>query len=76
MFNIYNCHKGRMVSLPFVSSLFHARALADAAAASGIDAFYRVFERTKGGERFVVSFSVFNGAVREHDDVRIPVEHW
>jgi hypothetical protein len=64
------------VTLPFVSSLTAARDLADAAARLGVDAFYRVFERTKEGERFTVAYSVYNGTVREHEAPSIPIEHW
>ena len=76
MYNIYNDHRGKHVTLPFVSSLTAARDLADAAARLGVDAFYRVFERTKEGERFTVAYSVYNGSVREHDEPSIPIEHW
>lgn len=78
MYNVYNQHKGQMVSFPPEHSIEDVKRLADAYARLGHDAFLRVFkvEDTPSGQRFETAFSVLNGKVTEHKDVTIPLAHF
>lgn len=75
MFRIYDQHRGRRVPHGPVPTLAQARRMAEAAARRGHTAFFRVFEITDEGERYVVAYSVRNGRVREVRDAGFPPEH-
>jgi hypothetical protein len=52
-------------------TLDDAREMASICAGKRDDVLVRYFE-----SRFVTAFDVRNGAVWDHDDVRIPAHHW
>ena len=80
VFNVYDQHgDGPTIKLPSMNTIMEVRALADAAAARKMDAFYRVFRITDESvtnERFVTAFSVHKGVVREHPEVSFPLCHF
>lgn len=78
MYNVYNQHKGQMVSFPPEHSIDAVKRLADAYASLGYNAFLRVFkvEDTPSGQRFETAFSILDGKVTEHKDVTIPSAHF
>lgn len=79
--NVYNQHGGSNIKLPAMTSLNEVRQLAEASAARGHDAFYRVFDvvpypTSISGEKFRTAFSVLGGVVKEHPSVTFPSAHW
>lgn len=76
MIAVYNQHRGSNILFPLMRDVAEVRLLADCAAQLFHDAFYRAFEVVPDGYRYVTSFSVLGGRVREHKDVTIPAEHW
>lgn len=76
MIEVYNQHRGSNIVLPLMRDIDEVRNFAECCARLGYDAFYRAFEVVPDGYRYVTSFSVLAGVVREHKDVTIPAEHW
>ena len=77
-YSVYSDHCGHVV-LPVVNDLGDVRLLAEAASRMGVDALYRVFERTPmspTGEQFVVAYSVLAAVVTLHESPTIPKAHW
>ena len=73
--NVYQDHQRTHVKL-LPSTLEECYELALTYAENKQDALLRFFAFDATGERFLTSFSVLDGVVREHRDVTIPEAHW
>lgn len=71
---IYIDHGKSHLSLP--GTLSECEGMAKQAAQDHLDGLYRFFVREGSGERFITSYSSFQGKFREHKDVTIPAEHF